>query len=151
MSADGAVTTATGALASVAQIKDLASFVVLAIILMAAVGLAGWVVWKGVPALVGFLGSQEKAMNAIVLTLTELRAEVRAEAAATRAHVTAEMTDGARHPIKGAIEDVERDSIVRDAATITKIGEAQTAIEKLIRDEHKETREQLLRELARSH
>lgn len=49
------------------------------------------------------------------------------------------------------IEDVERDSIVRDAAAITKIGEAQTAIEKLIRDEHKETREQLLRELARSH
>ena len=149
MSADGAVTTATGALASVAQIKDLASFVVLAIILMAAVGLAGWVVWKGVPALVGFLGSQEKAMNAIVLTLTELRAEVRAEAAATRAHVTAEMTDGARHPLKDAITDATRESILRDAATVERIGEAHEALATLIRDEHRETRA-AIRDLART-
>ena len=134
----------TGALQAVAAVKDLGGFVVLVV-------LTGWVVWRGVPALVAFLRSQEQAMNAITLALTELRAEIRAESTATRTHVTDEVTGGARHPIKAAIEDATRESILRDAATVERIGDAQTAIEKLIRDEHKETREQLLRELSRSH
>jgi len=145
MSAEATATALpAGALQAVAAVKDLGGFVVLVV-------LTGWVVWKGVPALVAFLAAQEKAMNAIVVKLTEIDAKIHADGAATRTHVTDEVTGGARHPLKDAITDATRESIIRDAATVERIGDAQTAIEKLIRDEHKETREQLLRELARSH
>ena len=131
-----------GALQAVAAVKDLGGFVVLVV-------LTGWVVWKGVPALVAFLRSQEQAMNAITLALTELRAELRHEAGTTRTHVTDEVTGGARHPLKDAITDATRESILRDAATVERIGEAHEALATLIREEHRETRA-AIRDLART-
>ena len=140
MSAEAAAP--TGALQAVAAVKDLGGFVVLVV-------LTGWVVWKGVPALVALLRSQEQAMNAITLALTELRAELRHEAGTTRTHVTDEVTGGARHPLKDAIADATRESILRDAATVERIGEAHDALATLIRDEHRETRA-AIRDLART-
>ena len=130
-----------GALAAVAAVKDLGGFVVL-------VAVVGWTVWRGVPALVAFLRSQEQAMHAITLALTELRAEIRAESTSTRTHVTDEVTGGARHPLKDAITDATRESILRDAATVERIGEAHEALATLIREEHRETRA-AIRDLAR--
>ena len=141
MSAE-AVPTPSAALQAVAAVKDLGGFVVL-------VAVVGWTVWRGVPALVAFLRSQEQAMHAITLALTELRAEIRVESTATRTHVTDEVTGGARHPLKDAITDATRESILRDAATVERIGEAHEALATLIRDEHRETRA-AIRDLART-
>ena len=141
MSAE-AVPTPSAALQAVAAVKDLGGFVVL-------VAVVGWTVWRGVPALVAFLRSQEQAMHAITLALTELRAEIRVESTATRTHVTDEVTGGARHPLKDAITDATRESILRDAATVERIGEAHEALATLIREEHRETRA-AIRDLART-
>lgn len=123
----------TGALQAVAAVKDLGGFVVLVV-------LTGWVVWKGVPALVAFLGSQERAMNAIVVKLTEIDAKIHADGASTRAHVTDEVTEGARHPLKDAIEDAAKESMIRDAATLARIETAENKILAAIRDEARDTR-----------
>ena len=131
-----------GALAAVAAVKDLGGFVVL-------VAVVGWTVWRGVPALVAFLAAQEKAMNAITLALTELRAELRHEAGTTRTHVTDEVTEGARHPIRDSIDSASRESIQRDAATVERVVAAEAALATLIRDEHRETRA-AIRDLART-
>ncbi len=131
MSAEAAAP--TGALQAVAAVKDLGGFVVLVV-------LTGWVVWKGVPALVAFLAAQEKAMNAIVVKLTEIDAKIHADGAATRTHVTDEVTDGARHPIKDAIDTCSREAILRDAATLTRIETAEAKILAAIRDEARDTR-----------
>ena len=124
---------AISAVSAVAAVKDLGGFVVLVV-------LTGWVVWKGVPALVAFLGSQERAMNAIVVKLTEIDAKIHADGASTRAHVTDEVTDGARHPLKDAIDAVARESIVRDGATLARIETAENKILAAIRDEARDTR-----------
>ena len=79
-------------------------------------------------------------MHAITLALTELRAEIRVESTATRTHVTDEVTGGARHPLKDAITDATRESILRDAATVERIGEAHGARAAGIREEPRETR-----------
>ena len=130
-----------GALQAVAAVKDLGGFVVL-------VAVVGWTVWRGVPALVAFLRSQEQAMHAITLALTELRAEIRVESTATRTHVTDEVTGGARHPIRDSIDSASRESIQRDAATVERVVAAEAALATLIRDEHRETRA-AIRDLAR--
>ena len=142
MSADPTPALPAGALAAVAAVKDLGGFVVL-------VAVVGWTVWRGVPALVAFLRSQEQAMHAITLALTELRAEIRAESTATRTHVTDEVTGGARHPLKGAIEDATRESILRDAATVEAVTDSRDALATLIREEHRETRA-AIRDLVRT-
>jgi len=151
MSADGAVTTAAGALAQVAQIKDIASFVVLTIVLLGIVGILALSVWKVVPPLVAFLRSQEQAMNAIVVKLTEIDAKLCADGESTRAHVTEEVTTGARHPIRDAIDAAAHEAIQRDAATIERVASAHEALAELVRSEHRETRAALREAIRDAH